>query len=99
METTIMNVLDSVKGSADEITHSLREFGRGDMRKGVENIYNIGFTNGYGNGYEAGYCKCCTDNIIKFGIPALVVSCLGFQTIKYIKFKQKISKATDGETE
>lgn len=94
METTIMDVLDSVKCSADEITHSLREFGRGDMRKGVENIYSIGFV----NGYEEGYVKCCTD-IMKFGIPAFVIGRLGFQTIKYIKFKQKISKATDGETE
>ena len=97
METTIMDVLDSVKGSADEITHSLREFGRGDMHKGVENIYSIGFVNGYGNGYEEGYVKCCAD-IIKFGMPAFVIGCLGFQTVKYIKFKRKISITTDDKT-
>ena len=98
METTIIDVLDSAKGPADEITHILYKYGGGDMGKGIENIYSIGFVNGYGNGYEEGYVKCCTD-IMKFGIPAFVIGCLGFQTIKNIKVKQKIPKVTDGETE
>lgn len=94
METTIMDVLDSAKGSADEITHILYLYGGGNMGKGIEKVVEQTFDMGQKYAFRQ-----VRSGIAKIGVPIFAIGCLGFQTIKYIKVKQKISKVTDGETE
>lgn len=94
METTIIDVLDSAKGPADEITHILYKYGGGDMGKGIEKFFEQTFDMGQKYAFRQ-----VRSGIAKIGVPIFAIGCLCFQTIKYIKVKQKISKVTDGETE
>ena len=86
METTIMDVLDSAKGSADEITHILYLYGGGNMGKGVERFFEE--TLEMGQRYKS---RQISSGILKFTIP-IAIGCIGFQIVKYIKLKRKSAK-------
>lgn len=90
MEITIIDVLDSAKGSADKITHSLREFGRGDMRKGVEKFFEQTFEMGQKYAF-----KQVRSDVAKIGVLIFAIGCTGVQTIQHINFKRRISKRTE----
>lgn len=42
----VVKVLSSVKSAAPEMTHCLKELGKGSMGKGVNSIFSYGFATG-----------------------------------------------------
>lgn len=90
METTIMDVLDSAKGSADEITHILYKYGGGNMGKGIEKFFEQTFEMGQKYAF-----KQVRSDVAKIGVLILIIGCTGVKTIQYINFKRRISKRTE----